>query len=328
MAKKPALADRRRETTITPRMDLLKDHALFDALIPHVKLEIEERVPGAEELQEGHDRLFKVLQGARLPGIESEKESISVDGPSNEEALAELMLQKARVKEAVDVLWEYEDKLYARREPADVDIVATGHYRCDMAAYGVVYENANLDRDYFLYLYDDRIAPDGWYFYAVPWGEDKVELVNCVSKPYVPLVRKLYYRAVRDRKVLRDIVKGAKPVKEFGGHGGVDFPRSAVRGGTMYVGEAAGFGGIIAHGLLIMGFVGQAITQWIPLRRLKVFKVRFTGVTRPKDVITVTGKVSNKLEETRRIICAVEAKDQRGEIKIKGSFEAQLPARH
>ena len=94
------------------------------------------------------------------------------------------------------------------------------------------------------------------------------------------------------------------------------------------VGEAAGFGGVIAHGLLIMAFVGQAITQWVPQHCLKVFKVRFTGVTRPKDVITVTGKVSNKLEETRRIISTVEAKDQRGEIKIKGSFEAELPARH
>ena len=93
------------------------------------------------------------------------------------------------------------------------------------------------------------------------------------------------------------------------------------------VGEEEGFGGVIAHGLLIMGFVGQAITSWIPNRRLKKFHVRFMGVTRPRDVIKVTGRVMDKVEEKNRIICAVEAIDQEGAVKIRGSFEAELPSR-
>ncbi len=92
------------------------------------------------------------------------------------------------------------------------------------------------------------------------------------------------------------------------------------------VGEAAGFGGVIAHGLLIMGFVGQAITQWVPNRCIRKFRVRFTGVTRPGDAITVTGRVEEKDPAENRITYSVEAKDQNGDAKIKGSFEAVFPS--
>ena len=91
--------------------------------------------------------------------------------------------------------------------------------------------------------------------------------------------------------------------------------------------ESAGFGGVIAHGLLIMGFVGQAITQWIANRNLRRFRVRFTGVTKPGDVISVTGKVAEKLEDRNRIRCTVEARDQEGQLKIQGSYEAELPSK-
>lgn len=93
------------------------------------------------------------------------------------------------------------------------------------------------------------------------------------------------------------------------------------------VGVAAGYGGIIAHGLLIVGFVAQAITSWMPNRHLKKIRVRFTAVTRPGDVITVTGKVTQKMEEDRRILCEAEAKDQKGEVKIRAAFEATLPSK-
>jgi acyl dehydratase len=91
------------------------------------------------------------------------------------------------------------------------------------------------------------------------------------------------------------------------------------------IGQAAGFGGIIAHGMLIMGFVGEAITNWIPNHHLKKFKSRFIGITRPHDIITITGRVIEKKEADRIIICSLAAIDQKGELKIKGSFEAQLP---
>ena len=92
------------------------------------------------------------------------------------------------------------------------------------------------------------------------------------------------------------------------------------------VGKAAGQGGVIAHGMLIMGFMGQAVTDWIPNRNLKRFGVRFVNVTRPGDVITVKGKIADKkLVEGRGMITGeVSAADQNGQVKAVGRFEAWI----
>lgn len=95
------------------------------------------------------------------------------------------------------------------------------------------------------------------------------------------------------------------------------------------VGKSVGIGGTIAHGMLIMGFVGQAITNWIPKKYLRKFGVRFAGMTRPGDVVTITGKVTEKFERgnEKYITCYVEARNQTGALLLSGSFEAALPTR-
>lgn len=90
------------------------------------------------------------------------------------------------------------------------------------------------------------------------------------------------------------------------------------------VGESVGIGQI-AHGMLIMGFVGQAITDWVPKKYLKIFSVRFVGMTKPGDVVTVTGKVREKAAEGRKITCDVQAKNQKDQVLLAGFFEAVLP---
>lgn len=94
-------------------------------------------------------------------------------------------------------------------------------------------------------------------------------------------------------------------------------------------GQMAGLGGRIAHGMLIMGFVGQAVTGWVPKKHLKKLMVRFGGMTRPGDAITITGKVSEKRTEGGRniVIGEITAKDQKNDIKATGTFEAELPQR-
>src|SRR5215469_7948504 len=51
------------------------------------------------------------------------------------------------------------------------------------------------------------------------------------------------------------------------------------------VGEAIGTGGIIAHGMLIMGFLGQLLSDYVGPQALRTFGVRFTGMTHMGDVI-------------------------------------------
>ncbi|HVN70788.1 MAG TPA: MaoC/PaaZ C-terminal domain-containing protein [Desulfomonilia bacterium] len=87
--------------------------------------------------------------------------------------------------------------------------------------------------------------------------------------------------------------------------------------------------GVIAHGMLIMGFVGQAITSWIPKKDLKRFGVRFAGMTKPGNTITVTGKVTDKKTQggLNLITCEVTAVDETGDVKVTGSFDAALPTK-
>lgn len=129
----------------------------------------------------------------------------------------------------------------SRVKPEPGDIVATGHYRADMAAYGAYFENDSFPRDQFVYMHDDKYSPVGWYLYLVPIGKDLVKIVNCTSKPHLKEVKPLFHKAIEQRKALVDILDGAKPRDGFGGIGGAHFPKTAIKKGALHTGEAAGF---------------------------------------------------------------------------------------
>ena len=95
------------------------------------------------------------------------------------------------------------------------------------------------------------------------------------------------------------------------------------------VGEFIGVGGIIAHGMLIMGFVGQLLSDYVGPTALRKFNVRFKGMTRLDDVITCTGTITEKYEANGEGFIAgkVQAADQNGDVKVMGSFIATLPHR-
>ncbi|MFM1651867.1 MaoC family dehydratase N-terminal domain-containing protein [Brevibacillus sp. B_LB10_24] len=92
------------------------------------------------------------------------------------------------------------------------------------------------------------------------------------------------------------------------------------------VGEEAGLGGVIAHGMLIMGFAGQAVCTWYPRKQLRRLKVRFADMTRPGEQINVTGRVVRPLSADggNRLFCELCACNQVGEVKLIGEFEVAL----
>lgn len=95
------------------------------------------------------------------------------------------------------------------------------------------------------------------------------------------------------------------------------------------IGELIGLGGIITHGMLIMGFVGQMLSDYVGPGALRKFGVRFKGMTRINDVITCTGTISEKYEAEgeARIAGKMQAVDQDGDVKVTGTFIAALPRR-
>jgi len=96
------------------------------------------------------------------------------------------------------------------------------------------------------------------------------------------------------------------------------------------IGEMLGIGGIITHGMLIMGFVGQMLSDYVGPTALRKFDVRFKGMTHLDDVITCTGTITEKFEADgeARISGRVKAADQNGDVKLIGTFVAALPRRN
>src|SRR6266852_5338403 len=96
------------------------------------------------------------------------------------------------------------------------------------------------------------------------------------------------------------------------------------------IGELIGTGGIIAHGMLIMGFVGQMLSDYVGPTALRKFGVRFKGMTHLDDVITCTGTITEKFEADgeARIAGKVQAVDQNGDVKVTGTFVAALSRRN
>jgi acyl dehydratase len=55
--------------------------------------------------------------------------------------------------------------------------------------------------------------------------------------------------------------------------------------------RAMGFPGVIAHGLLVMAYLGRVLSDWQPVERLRSFSCRFVAVTLPGESLRCSGRV-------------------------------------
>jgi acyl dehydratase len=93
--------------------------------------------------------------------------------------------------------------------------------------------------------------------------------------------------------------------------------------------KAAGMGGVFAHGMLSMGFVGQLVTDWAGPGAVRKLGVRFMAIVRLKDIVTCRGRVLDKSTGAAGNLVEVEvwAENQRGERVATGKATVALPAR-
>ncbi|TMD64050.1 MAG: dehydratase [Chloroflexi bacterium] len=139
---------------------------------------------------------------------------------------------------------------------------------------------------------------------------------------------KLYYEDVQVGDTMPELVKPALSHIQLVRYAGASGDFNPLHTDPKF-GEMVGTGGIIAHGMLIMGFVGQLLSDYVGPAALRKFGVRFRGMTRLDDVITCTGTITEKYEADGegRIAGKVQAVDQNGDVKVSGTFVAALPRR-
>ena len=93
--------------------------------------------------------------------------------------------------------------------------------------------------------------------------------------------------------------------------------------------RAAGMGGVFAHGMLSMGFVAQAVTDWAGAGAVRKIGVRFVGLVRLKDTVTCRGRVLGKSskDDGHLVDLEVWAENQRGEKVVTGKATVSMPLR-
>ena len=82
----------------------------------------------------------------------------------------------------------------------------------------------------------------------------------------------------------------------------------------------AGFPDVFAHGMLVMGLLGQAVTDAVRPDRLRSFSTRFVAITQLGAAIACEGTVAELFEAggERRARIALTAKDETGDVKLAG----------
>ncbi|MBR9909293.1 MAG: dehydratase [Gammaproteobacteria bacterium] len=89
----------------------------------------------------------------------------------------------------------------------------------------------------------------------------------------------------------------------------------------------AGFNDVFSHGMLIMAYLGRALTNAIPQADLREFGVHFTAITHVHERLNCCARVAavESLAEQEVLILSVEVSNSAGEIKLKGDAKIGRP---
>jgi acyl dehydratase len=82
----------------------------------------------------------------------------------------------------------------------------------------------------------------------------------------------------------------------------------------------AGFPDVFSHGMLVMGLLGQALTDAVRPDRLRSFSTRFVAITQLGATIRCEGTLAElfEAEGERRARLELTAKDENGDVKLAG----------
>ncbi len=88
----------------------------------------------------------------------------------------------------------------------------------------------------------------------------------------------------------------------------------------------SGLDDVIAHGMLIMAYMGRLLTGWVAQDAIRSFDTRFQAMTRVGDAIRVSGRVVEKFadEGEQCVRIEIKAADQKDEVKAVGTAVVAL----
>lgn len=139
---------------------------------------------------------------------------------------------------------------------------------------------------------------------------------------------RIYFEDVQVGDTLPPLVKGPLQQIQLTRYAGASLDFNPIHQDEEFA-RAAGMGGVFGHGMLSMGWVGQALTDWAGAGTVRKLGVRFAALVRLKDVVTCTGRVIAKSEkdDLRLVEVEVWAENQKRDKVVTGKATLGLPSR-
>ena len=139
---------------------------------------------------------------------------------------------------------------------------------------------------------------------------------------------RLYFEDVQVGNELPALVKGPIQQIQLTRYAGASGDFNPIHQDDEFA-KAAGMGGVFAHGMLSMGFVAQALTDWAGAGRVRKIGVRFAALVRLKDTVTCRGRVlaTSSKDDLHLVELEIWAENGKGEKVVSGKATVALPSR-
>ncbi len=138
-------------------------------------------------------------------------------------------------------------------------------------------------------------------------------------------VRKLYFEGLRVGDELPALAKAPIDRVQLARYAGASGDFNPIHVDEVYA-KSVGMPSVYAPGMLVMGMLGQLISDWARGGQMRRYHVRFIKMVWPGDTVVCKGRVSDRHGEGGRYFVEVElwAENQRGELLMKGNSTIQL----
>ncbi|WP_426753078.1 MaoC family dehydratase [Myxococcus sp. Y35] len=137
--------------------------------------------------------------------------------------------------------------------------------------------------------------------------------------------RKLYFEAIRVGDELPALAKAPVDRVQLARYAGASGDFNPVHVDELYA-KSVGMPSVYAPGMLVMGMLGQLISDWARGGQMRRYNVRFIKMVWPGDTVVCKGRVSDRHGSGGRYFVEIDlwAENQKGELVMKGSSQIQL----
>ena len=137
--------------------------------------------------------------------------------------------------------------------------------------------------------------------------------------------RRLYFEGVHVGDELPALAKAPVDRIQLARYAGASGDFNPVHVDEVYA-RGIGMPSVYAPGMLVMGFLGQLVSDWARGAQLRKYSVRFIKMVWPGDTVVCKGRVVDRFGESGRYYADLElwAENQKGELVMKGSSQVQL----